>query len=621
MAYTLSFYTDIGITEDKNMIIEDINDFLSAREPAYSQHYFPNTQRNKDEHLGLEMKVIIQQSLNYVFLYTYCVYSSTGSKAFYFIKNFSYISDGSCELTLKMDVLNTYYRYISASFAPSIVISSRTHITRCHKPRFDFMSGTEVRATIDAYSEGINPKLFLKEKYIINQKVSNDDFNYHPYLVYLTKDSTIKCFLLFDEAFPVLPHNNPNSYKLTLATLKELDKSDSRLIKIIKIPYTATGGFTKTTDVGGQECYTYDTNIWHFDEYEGWNRLILIDTFTELINDELYDEIDATSPSYMIHPLIFTNYANNVFTKSKTDARGASGDDTKLLHSEFYYWKYIYDSFTKVIRLENELPSNKYLPAFHTSSYSKLPLTFYVTNTINSRFMFKFNYFRELEFTDEDYDLFLVIQRNNEMVMYNDAYVNYIRSGYNYDVKNKERQETFAWITAGAGLLTAGFGAVTGNPLAIVGGSMALSSAINQTISAEMNLEQKINQLKWQSASVFGADDVDLMTHYAHNKLWRAKYEISDRMKNLLNDLFFYTGYIEDKFSNNIMPKTRIWFDYIKADVVIKKFLYAKNSEQLEEFKKKYAEGVTIFHKQMINNVATWDIYQEKENWEIEFFN
>ena len=43
------------------------------------------------------------------------------------------------------------------------------------------------------------------------------------------------------------------------------------------------------------------------------------------------------------------------------------------------------------------------------------------------------------EYEQEDYDRLIYVNRNNEVSTYDNAYLNYIRTGYNYDVKNKNR--------------------------------------------------------------------------------------------------------------------------------------------------------------------------------------
>ena len=109
------------------------------------------------------------------------------------------------------------------------------------------------------------------------------------------------------------------------------------------------------------------------------------------------------------------------------------------------------------------------------------------------------------------------------------------------------------------------------------------------------------------------------MTEYNHNnKLWRAKYEVSDRMKKALSDLFYYTGYIDDV---NEIPVTdsRMWFNFLQCEIHFKDNPHM-NKDQLEEFKGKFLGGVTFLHSNVVGGLQQWDFDRERENWERVFF-
>ena len=148
---------------------------------------------------------------------------------------------------------------------------------------------------------------------------------------------------------------------------------------------------------------------------------------------------------------------------------------------------------------------------------------------------------------------------------------------------------------------------------------MSIASSINNTIQLENNMEQKLNQLKYQSTSVYGADDVDLMTYYnAGNKLWRVKYEVSPRMRKSLQDLFYYAGYIDDVTEVPTI-NSRMWFNFLQCEPHFE-FVKGVEHDVLEELINKYKGGVTFLHMNRIDGVATWDIKRERENWERVFF-
>ena len=400
-----------------------------------------------------------------------------------------------------------------------------------------------------------------------------------------------------------------------LTPYANINRADARIIKVIKLPYLPSMGFYE--DENG--ILVFDENKWIVNTEE--NLLQLNDITSALIQydssgeqDYLDDNnFDFGDDSYYLYPLSAKNYDNENVSKTLEDMRNTA-PDPKIYHSDYFYWKYIYDSFTKVVH--NEKVMN------YPYANERNSINFYVTSTINSRFMFKFN-FMGGQFLEEDYEKYLVIQRNNEETLYNSDYINYIKSGFNYDVKNKTRQEAFSWVATaaslGAGIASVAVGSKTLGVGLIASSVMGIASSINTTIQLETNMEQKLNQLKYQSASVFGADDVDLMTEYNNNnKLWRARYQVSPRMKTLLNNLFYYTGYIDDV--NEIpVTDTRMWFNFLQCEIHFKLNPHM-NKEQLEEFKGKFLGGVTFLHSNVVGGLQQWDFDRERENWERVFF-
>lgn len=392
---------------------------------------------------------------------------------------------------------------------------------------------------------------------------------------------------------------------ITATKYSDVNKTDSRIIKIIKIPYAPT----EDIEVSGTSLI-FDEDIWEYDQQEGLIRLL--DLNADFVNTHITDSVVD----------VFASKHNILNTYAKINQLRATMGvvEPKIYHSEFFYTKYMYDSFSKVIRIE-ELNEN--LP--YTAE--DLIIEFHMTKTINSRFMF---YFNEDDWptarVSEDYYSPLVVQRNNEEVIYSSPYINYLRTGYNYDVKSKNRQEFFGWFNTalgmGAGALSVALGSKVLGVQMIASTIASIGNSINSTITAEQNLEAKVHALKWQANSVYGADDVDLMSRYAHNKLLRVTYQCSPRMRKLLDDLFFYTGYINNEMK---IPNvsTRIWFNFLACDL---KFDMVRNIAQdcLEEIHAKYEAGVTFLHKNKLlptDSFYTWDFDRKYLNWETYLIN
>lgn len=373
----------------------------------------------------------------------------------------------------------------------------------------------------------------------------------------------------------------------TIKNISTLDRTLSTLVKVIKLPYSPTG-----MDFDGS-IYLIDTAIWGYDS--GMKMLKLLD------NSNVKPFVNGMNVS--INPFSPLSYQSKNFTGNKKIE-----NEPKLYHSDFYQAKIVYDSFTFTFELE-KCPTDEFA------------MNFVTTTTINSRFMFTFPTYQIIGYATSNYYNVMPIARNNELTLYNSAYLNYIRTGYNYDVKNKERQDYSSLLHfVGSQSRALGsfadsysnkegsYGMIAG---AIVDFQIGIADLINNESQRAMNIEQKLNQAKLQQISVAGSDDIDLLTYYADNN--KAKfmiYEVSEKMKNLLFEMFYYTGYVADYFGIPV-TNTRRYFNFVSADIV---FASVPNlpTEMIEDIRSKYSSGITFLHKYS----GAWDFEQVKENVE-----
>lgn len=139
----------------------------------------------------------------------------------------------------------------------------------------------------------------------------------------------------------------------------------------------------------------------------------------------------------------------------------------------------------------------------------------------------------------------------------------------------------------------------------------AVVNNVNTIASQEQSMESKLAQLRAQSVSVSGSDDVDIMEAYTGNRAKLVQYETSPVMKKALSDLYYYTGCPTNEMK---IPEfnTRVWFNYISMEIDVLD-THSICETFMNDLKARWANGVTILHK--YNN--TWDINQEKENWEV----
>ena len=386
------------------------------------------------------------------------------------------------------------------------------------------------------------------------------------------------------------------SFQLTAATyttnpFSSLDRQDSTLVKIIKLPYPPIN----ESDVGTMWTYNNDTGFLQYTNID-----------MKLSQDFIVSNSISRNP---LGDLLVDLSSVTPYTLRNAQY------ESKLYHSDYYQIKFIYDAFSKMFALER-INLDKY------ELFIGTPFTFNFTasNTVSSKFLFTFSQYNTEGYQLEDYDNICAVDRNNEMVIYNSDYMNYIKSGFNYDIKKKNRQEAGNWIGTGLSLVgaiasfassavTGGAGIATG--IAFATSSLAqLTRSINATAQAEATQQEKLAQLRMQKESVYNTDAVDLLDVYSNNKAKLMVYKTSEILTKQLFDLFFYTGYIDGTMGiPDVTTRTR--FNFVSLDIVMD----AENnipSEILDDIIEKYNIGVTFLHYYN----SEWDWTQKYENWE-----
>lgn len=406
---------------------------------------------------------------------------------------------------------------------------------------------------------------------------------------------TSQQYWLFDYAYTEYTINFSASATRPAMTIQDIDRTDETNIKIIDLPYSPTN-----FEIAGDGSYVVDS-MWVTDPSTG---------AVKLTNTTARFRNDITSQA--VNPVInlLNPYDSDVnFTNTNRFLK-----DSKLFHSDFFRPKFVYDSFNRVFPLEKiDFTANEresYLFKFH----------FTMSRNIVSKFMFSFDY--EYKIATEDYEKVVCCSRNNEEVLYNSQFLNYLRTGYNYDLKAKEKQDIAGMTGIGLSALaivgSIAVAVATENPLPIAGavaGGISLVGQITNyaktTAQSEDNIQRKLQESQNQAVSVLNADDVDLLYEYSENKAKLCRYKVSDTMESILDDLFYYGGYIsnEQKVPN---VRTRYWFNYVQASLIIEE---TNNlTEEIEnDIKEKFDKGVTFLH---LRN-GTFDLRQEKENIEV----
>ena len=243
-----------------------------------------------------------------------------------------------------------------------------------------------------------------------------------------------------------------------------------------------------------------------------------------------------------------------------------------------------------------------------------------------------------------NYPYLMNINRNNEIPLVSSDYIYYMKNGYNYDVKAKDRQirgSVLNLVGTAASLATPFVGSIsyTGgyilkdpiseiehyraagwefkrseNPVSLVYAAQAINnigSNITNMIAAEQTFNQKQQEMENKGISVSNTDCVDLMKTYTNQQMKFINKKVSDKMYKLLADLFYYQGYAS---AEQKVPDThsRQWFNFLKCEAVLNN-TYNLERKYIENIKQRYSIGATILH----HKDSTWDFEQVKANNEI----
>lgn len=388
-----------------------------------------------------------------------------------------------------------------------------------------------------------------------------------------------------------------------MSSIKEVDRTKESLAKIVKLPYCPI-----SYTVDDNDLFTFNWTLWDLGQTESGIPNIL-----------KYKE--KYLPDFTREPIIrlgLDNICKSTLIVPTEASPHLWQQETKLENSQFVTHKWVYDNFAFQLK-----PEYINIPASYTGD-CYADIDYKVSSALTSKFLFKFNMSDFCNYKmDQDYENYLIVSRNNEDIIYNNAYLQYINNGYNYDKKLQSMQakhdaENFVFNSIGT-LNNALSNPKTYTPAVA---SVAVSSELNMlsmvnniTYNEEVRqtqMSKKLAELEAQGANIAGADDLQLLDYYNKNRLTGIVYEPEEGHLQNIAEYFFNYGYNDSRYH---VPNvdSRIWFNFIQCTPEInyegtKKFKKA----WLDDLKAKYSEGVTVFHKR----TSGYDFDRTKENWE-----
>lgn len=429
-----------------------------------------------------------------------------------------------------------------------------------------------------------------------------------------------------DEGFPSWLGSKrwPDDYRLgngsggvLFASMAQVNRYDSRNVKIVALPYSPV----KWVDQGGY----YDPPAGY--DFDAANGLLSPGNLDGPFKREVVSDFEVSEAVSSEYPT--TASAGNALLPRNDDF------ESKRYNSSFYALKFVYDSFSLPLMLEK--------CSFAISSagvaVADLSIWYLQSSSISSKLAFSLvsepsSFEGQLVATSNqhlgiayyapfDWPVSMVCARNNELPIFTSGYLDYIRYGYNYDLKEKNLAWASGWLSTGTGLAaSAARTAIAGKwgtlPGAIAKGSGSIFGAIDsigQTIIDGIqrdNALQKTLQAKSAgSVGVSGSDDLDLFEWTTGNKLWAIRSQPTAMTLKYILDYFHYFGYATNARK---VPEihTRANFNYLKCEPRFKEE-QALGTDIAADLRERYIAGVTYLWE----NSGSWDFEGERANLEL----
>lgn len=314
------------------------------------------------------------------------------------------------------------------------------------------------------------------------------------------------------------------------------------------------------------------------------------------------------------------------------DGKGAALRlEPKVYSSEFQFSKLVYDSFSIVLKGEDSYFN---LNLSETGN-DKIVFKFFASPSMVSEFdfsVYSWPGYSPSEFIlspiwTEDYPLHLIINRNNETPVYTSAYLDYLRTGYNYDLKSQAVQLGMQGLGIAISAINAGVGIAatfaTGGlaaPYAVSAATGFASSIANIGKTAAENERgnaQRLKELQAQGASVAGNSDFAVSKRYTKNRVSLETYSVEPRLINSARSFFYLKGYATDEIKAPSCH-SRAHFDFVECDPVFQpEALSLFPKWMLDLIADDLRQGVTFLHAV----AGDYDIGQTSSNYELSVLN
>ena len=430
---------------------------------------------------------------------------------------------------------------------------------------------------------------------------------YNANAIYIQPSGTNK-----DTPYSDLKWDNPIDFGNELMPFSfwfESNKTNSRLIKIIELPYAP---FEVVYEDGNKMVIP-----------NGWT--VSVDGLLKLIDDNIDLKSSVASFNNLApEPFVIADVVNEAGIQKKANPEEY---ETKLWNSSYYSLKYVYDTQVKPIKLEE-------FEHLAVPNYS-LNINFYPSTGMDNSMGFEF---KSTEQLDTDFGDWLISNRTTEVPYYTNEYLNYLRYGKAVDERNRNYSIASTAIgglgaaaSTGASLAFAlgstfkggSSGSAFGVAGAIVGGTIGLVSAgiavASSMQKANDQINSKIDQYTHQSSSIQASNDLSIFKKYGKNKLLQVEYQPTKELRDSIGRYFHLYGYSCDEYG---IPNwnTRIWSDYY---VIEPDFFMSYIEKDYEgDISARMKAGFRLLHRvNLSDRSGVYDFDSEYENFERSLIN
>lgn len=403
--------------------------------------------------------------------------------------------------------------------------------------------------------------------------------------------------------------------------INAFNNTRTELFRILSVPYCPVPWYFSST---GRQL-TFESRFWQYSHSGLLEGTISINAASEMLR---YINLFPARPLQST-PVKLEYLIKELTDAQKTDLSDAT-NESKIYNSQFFTSKINYDSFN--CQIKPELIDATFNPS---SSNGDIDIKYKVSDTLNSTFGFKIDFDKIGNYVSgQDYEGYLIANRNNEYPILNSEYLNYMRNGYNYDkkanalaIESAKKQATTqtigAAVSIGVGLLDVAFG-TKALGIGMIGTGIMQSIGVgnawknvkttqeNQEIATQKNLAN----LEAQGISVAASDDLSMLTWYNKNTLRYFEYSVNDQMKAYLINYFRLFGYKKQSYGTPNVD-SRIWYNFIQCTPEIKyEGTKELRKEWIDDLVQRYQSGVTVFHHNTINGTEEYDLDRLHENYE-----